>query len=69
VPWRNPAGRAFDFLRGTFAYNMALVDDVCRLISVVGLQFVGPKPFGFREHIAELKDHFVVAIHDGGAAP
>jgi hypothetical protein len=27
------------------------------------------KPFGFREHIAELKDHFVVAIHDGGAAP
>jgi hypothetical protein len=36
---------------------------------LVGLQFVGRNPFGFREHIAELKDHFVVAIHDGGAAP
>lgn len=58
----------FDFLRGAFVHNMAVVDDV-GAISVVGLQFVGRKPFGFREHIAELKDHFVVAIHDGGAAP
>jgi hypothetical protein len=42
---------------------------MCRRDQRGGLQFVGRKPFGFREHIAELKDHFVVAIHDGGAAP
>jgi len=36
---------------------------------LVCLQFVRWKAFRFRENIAELKDHFIFAVHDRRAVP